>query len=523
MEMIPFSKLTQPAQWSIRWRLTLWQTSVVGLVLTGIGIIAVLMVRSTLLANADRSLTIKAAAVIDQMTGSGRIHGIRTYQSHSPTIEEMVAVAPAAFARATQDVAGTTFYFTLRMRARGAPLAVSANIPPNGYVSATLDDAARSTSGREAHLNFGSASRGSELRILAVPIPQTEAMIEVATPWAPYEGAISQVFYASIALVLVGTLISAISGWFLVDRTLQPIDEIVSEAEKHRGGRLPPEFVASRTLGDDEIGRLAKSLNSMMERVYWAIERQRQFTADASHDLRTPLTIIRVEIQFALARERTAAQYRDVLASLLEEANRLMRLVADLGELARSEAAEEARRFDGTFRIGEICRDVVASREGEAARAGIALLFIDELGVGKSLIAGRSLDMERATANLLDNAIKYNRPGGQVRVFIEAAADSQVEIRVEDTGNGIPQEDVDHIFERFYRGDKARRAGANGSSSGTGLGLAIARAIIDAHGGSVSVESELGRGTTFRVRLPISNGGDLERHGAERDVQTTAA
>lgn len=517
-------KLLSPGAWSIRWRLTLWHTAVVGLVLSIMGAIAVLAVHGVLLANADRALEVRASRAIDILIGGGKVAGRRTYQANPRTTSQMLVSAGRAFNHAMQDAEGDTFYFELRQQSAPVTVYASPNIPPHGYVSRSLYSAAPRISTSQTSFAFAGVSGDTQLRMLSVPLQGADLLLVVATPWTVDADVVGPVAWGAAVLIGLVTVVVALCGWFLIDRTLQPIDEIVDEAEKNRGGRMRPEFVASRTLGDDEIGRLVKSLNAMMERVHWAIERQRQFTADASHDLRTPLTILRGEIQFALARERSPREYRETLESLLEETHRLMRLVVDLGELARSDAAPDARdEASELFSVAELARRIVASRQAEAVRQDVALEIFVAPGASLLLTAGRSLDIERALANIIDNAIKYGRPGGRAAVAVACPAPDAIAVEVQDDGVGISDEDKAHIFERFYRGDKSRQGTPSGAGSGSGLGLAIAHSLVSSHGGRIEVESKPGQGSRFTVFLSAAAPDDASATAGEPSQEIVAS
>lgn len=280
-------------------------------------------------------------------------------------------------------------------------------------------------------------------------------------------------------------------GWWLTNRAIRPVDEISTAATRISAGNLAERINGADV--DNELGRLAGVLNSTFARLDAAFAQQQQFTADASHELRTPLTVIISEAQTALARERSAAEYRETVEACLDAAQQMRRLTESLLELARFDAGRE-----------QIVREPVDL--AEEARLCIKrlqpLAATREIQVHSDLASAQTLGdptrLGQVIANLLSNAIHYNKDRGEVRVATRLERNQAV-ISVSDTGQGIAAEDLPRVFERFYRADKsrARPEGRNG------LGLAIAKAIVDAHGGSIEVSSEPGVGSTFTVRLPV--------------------
>ena len=243
---------------------------------------------------------------------------------------------------------------------------------------------------------------------------------------------------------------------------------------------------------ESELGRLACVLNSTFERLEAAFAQQKQFTADASHELRTPIAVLITEAQTTLARTRDAAEYRETVEICLETAQQMRRLTQALLELARFDAGQEPleRR---QFELGETVRGCVERIRSMVLERGIHV----ELELAQAEVFGDPDRVDQVVTNLLVNAVHYNKDQGQIHVVTRTENHLAV-LTVSDTGSGISAEDLPRLFERFYRCDKARSR-SNGRS---GLGLAICKAIVDAHGGGIEVESRVGEGTTFTVRLP---------------------
>lgn len=279
-------------------------------------------------------------------------------------------------------------------------------------------------------------------------------------------------------------------GWLISARILRPVTAIAATASAisatNLSERINPETV------DRELEQLARVLNATFDRLEAAFERQARFTADASHELRTPLAILRTQAELALSRPRSPEEYRDALGHCLRATNRMTALAEGLLTLARADAGKldlERRPVD----LAQVVAECVGLIRPLAEAKGITLVSDLE----RVEISGDSSRMAQVVTNLLTNAVQYNRPGGEVRVQLRASAGEAV-LAVADTGCGIPEEDRPHIFERFYRVDKARGR----ASGGHGLGLAICHGVVAAHGGTLEFESEVGRGSTFRVRLP---------------------
>lgn len=283
-----------------------------------------------------------------------------------------------------------------------------------------------------------------------------------------------------------------LGGWWLAGRAIRPIETISRTASRIAEGNLQERIDTSGTAS--ELDQLSRVLNQTFERLHAAFERQKQFTADAAHELRTPITIILSETQRILKRERSSEEYREAIQTCAQTADRMRRLVEGLLLLARQESAG-AGILREECDIADILRDVVAHLGPLAAEKNIHLH--SDLQPARCRADAASLGI--VATNLVANAIQHRRSGGNVYVSCEVE-DRHVVFAVHDDGPGIAEEDLPHIFERFYRADKARTAQGSGH---TGLGLAIVQSIVDAHGGTVLAKSSPGKGARFEVALPI--------------------
>ncbi|MEK7865910.1 MAG: ATP-binding protein [Planctomycetota bacterium] len=320
---------------------------------------------------------------------------------------------------------------------------------------------------------------------------QTEQVrVAVAKDIAPMEQSLDSLV-GQLAVVGPAVLVLSLAGGlFLVSRALRPIDRMTTAA-----GEIQATDLSKRldVRGGDEIARLAKTLNDLFRRLEASFERQARFTADASHELRTPLALVAGNVELALKRPRTAEEYKDAIAEIGEAADRMRSVVEGLLTLARADAKSVPLKRE-TVRLSLLALDVARLHRPLAEKAQVEVIVepLDE-----ARVTGDPDRLKELVSNLLTNAIRYNKPGGKVTVRASSSA-GVTQLVVEDTGIGIPAEDLGHVFERFYRVDKARSREIGGS----GLGLAIAKWIVDAHLGTISVSSDSGVGTRLTVCLP---------------------
>lgn len=279
-------------------------------------------------------------------------------------------------------------------------------------------------------------------------------------------------------------------GWRLVNRSLRPISEISTTAAKIATGDLSQRINLAEA--ESELGQLAAVLNSTFARLETAFAQQKQFASDAAHELRTPVTVMLTQTQTALNRERDAESYRQTVEACQRAAQRMRRLIESLLELTRFDAGQEVLkrlRFDLAKAVSDSVEMVQTLADEKQVKV------IAELQ--PQVITGDPERLAQVVTNLLTNAIQYNQPGGEVRVGLEAVGGLAV-LTVADTGPGIAPEDLSRVFKRFYRLDRSRTGAGN-----SGLGLAICKAIVEAHGGTIEVQSEPGQGSVFTVRLPM--------------------
>jgi heavy metal sensor kinase len=326
---------------------------------------------------------------------------------------------------------------------------------------------------------------GRSFRVeMGVPIDQIDQTLVL------FRG--SLLMFAPLLLVAAGC-----GGFWLSRRALSPVDAITRTARNINATNLSERL--ERLTTGDELQRLSDTLNEMLGRIEHAFIRVTQFTADASHELRTPVSLIRTEAEIALRRSRDDGEYREALRHILFEAERTSGLIEDLLSVARADSGRETLRI-AYVNLSDMVRE--AGKQWEELMAMRNVVLTVEIADESVSVPGDQSALRRLLTILLDNARKYTPAPGTVELRLETCGSSAL-IRIQDSGIGIALEDQDKIFERFYRADKAR------GREGVGIGLSIARWIVQQHKGSINVESSPGEGSTFLVELPLT--------GSEKD------
>ncbi len=307
---------------------------------------------------------------------------------------------------------------------------------------------------------------------------------------------------ASIAVVLPFILVAALGvGWVLAAGALRPVSEMIDELEANTDGRSLHRRLPAATREPDEIGRLANTLNAMMARLEVSFAALRRFVADASHELKTPLTVMRAGVERALTDARTAPEALLPLEETLQEVRRMTELVDALLTLARVDEGRLELHREPTD-LQALVAEVLETAQMLGEGAGLTVTLQRPAGpVVADVDAGR---LRQLVMNLVTNAVKYTPAGGAVTLVLSATV-HHAAIAVRDTGIGIAPGDLTHVFERFWRADAARSR--TGERPGIGLGLAIGKWIAEAHGGTLAASSRPGRGSTFTVTIPRVVGG----------------
>lgn len=339
-------------------------------------------------------------------------------------------------------------------------------------------------------------------RMVSVPVPQgvsgKGALLAVQVAGS-LDDVNRTVAMASVLFVILGgALLLALgaAGALITRRAFGAIDDVVLQAHRigdaNLGERLPHPGT------NDEIGRLVDTLNAMLARIEHGMEAQRRFTSDASHELRSPLSRLRTELELALRRPREPAAYVETLHSSLEEVESLTLLVEELLVLARLDAGQERDAVE-TVSLNVLAEEAVRRLEPMARERRLELLLEPAPPVAARVARGAA---SLALANLLDNALKFSPAGTTVRVSLRADVEAnEAVISVSDRGPGIRSDELPHLFERFYRGATAR---SDEKTPGLGLGLALSQAVVHAHGGRIEAANESGGGARFDMRLPLA-------------------
>lgn len=483
---------------SIRARLALWYTAVLGLMLVALAAVAYVVLVRALAARTDATLADVSNAVRTSLLG------------------ERAEVASDSLA-----IAGTLEEFrfrdlTVAVYDPAGRLVPSPHTAPAGSVVAPSE--------RDVLAALHRRPAGWEI----TTVPDSEGgvrvqLTQVTLPGGRYTIALSQSLHgvrelgedaltALLAAIPLALVIAGAGGWFLATRALAPVVLMSDRAARIGAGNARERLPIANP--HDELGHLAAVFNALLERLGGALEQQRRFMADASHELRTPVSIVRAEADVSLARaERPEAEYRDALTVVRVEAGRLTRLVNDLFLLARADAGEYP------IRRAEMYLEEVVLEEGRAVRSLAAArgVVVECAAPAEAPFRGDEELLRRMLRNLLDNAIKYGPPDSVVWLALEREAGGYG-ITVRDEGPGIAPEVRERIFERFFRADRARSRSDSDPAGGAGLGLAIARWVAEAHGGSL-VLVPAATGTEFHVWLPWGreelDGAHVALHAAD--------
>jgi len=335
------------------------------------------------------------------------------------------------------------------------------------------------------------------LRLLSYPIVhdgRLERIIQIAESYEQAEHTLSDLKIVFLMLSPFAFIALTGCGWFLANRALTPIVNITETARKITAEKLDARLPVHEP--QDELANLSNTINSMLARLEDSFNRIKQFSGDASHELRTPLAILKGETEVSLRWAKTEEELKQTLESNLEEINLMGRILEDLLELAKSEAGELHLDFE-EFSLSDLLQDIYihAKTLAEPRQHLIKL----RLQVDSEIhIWGDQIQLYRMFLNIINNSIKYTQPEGTIEITLSVDDETAI-VSVKDSGVGISKEHLANIYDRFYRVDAAR----NRQDGGTGLGLSIVKAIVDAHGGRIDVDSVVEKGTTFTISLPL--------------------
>jgi heavy metal sensor kinase len=303
---------------------------------------------------------------------------------------------------------------------------------------------------------------------------------------------LEELLAASLLALPLTLAVAAFAGYALARRALAPLEQMALRAEQITSERLDERLPTDNV--DGELGQLARAFNSTLARLEQSFEQLRRFTSDASHELRTPLTAMRSVGEVGLQKDGSREEYRDIIGSMLEEGNRLTRLVDSLLTISRADAG--AIQFHpSVFSVLELAREAAALLEVLMEEKSLKLTLT---GDERAAVNGDRLFLRQSLVNIIHNAVKYSPVRGTISVNVRLDGAGRVMIEIADDGPGIPPEHLTNVFDRFYRVDKSRAR----NEGGAGLGLSIANWAVQAHGGEIGLDSTLGAGCTFRICLP---------------------
>ena len=464
---------------SIRARITIWYTSLLTVTLLIVGGAAFGLLSYSLSHETDNALHSVASALIERDLGGS---ATRLSSEIDQAFRRFFGFSPWDQYFQMRDPSGNRDELRSLPSTRQLPLSRQA-----------LANALQGLSSFETVEGLGE----HPVRVLTMPVMESSRVtniIQVGMSLKSIDETRLRFLLIMAGVLPLGLILAASGGWLVANRALKPVGRMTAAAR-----RIDAEDLSQRvheTGTGDELDNLAKTLNQMLNRLDAAFSQIRRFSADASHELQTPLTILKGEIELVLRSARTQEEYRVTLESALEEVDRIARLVEGLLLLARAEV--------GILRMDRKEVDLVQVLEevylrlkplADSHSIGFRLGSIEPL-----CVQGDSERLQSMTINLVDNAIKYTGAGGSVTLELQREG-RWASILVSDTGIGIPIEEQEQIFQAFYRASEVRSQ----VERGTGLGLAIAQSIAVAHGGTISVESSPGQGSTFKALIPIAS------------------
>ena len=467
---------------SIRFRLTAWYAGLLAGALLLFAVSVYIGLKQYLIGTASRNLVEQSRSI-----GTELLTEIRSKRAHWIDEEIEEAYAPEAndqFMRVTRGD-GAVVYISGPPKSAGFDPAA---VPP-------LERNAKVESARKVQLPGGKALF---IKSLWFTTPDgNRYMVENGISYSEIENVLNGLLRLVALYLPFLVSIAGLGGYWLMRRSLRPVDEITSRAEGITSTNLSERLPVIKT--GDELERLSTSLNHMIGRLEDAFQHINRFSADASHELRTPLTILQLELEEIIQHHDIPIAIVDQIGSALEETQRLSRIVENLMAISRLDVGE-VKMEKVLLDLGELAASTAEQMKLLANEKSIHLHCLIDADVR---VLGDRARLKQVVVNLIDNAIKYTPQGGYVTVKVRAT-EGKALLQVIDTGLGMSAEVISHVFERFYRADKARSR----DSGGAGLGLAIVKAICSAHGAEVQVSSQEGKGSTFHIELPLLQGDE---------------
>ena len=455
---------------SIRFRLTIWYLASFGSLLIIFSVYVYSLLANDLQKEFDTSLQRTATSTVNYFTEF--VERKNELGGAQETVKELqVGELRTAILREGKLLASSGPDVLEIMQATGVPARLDAATQP-----------------------FLATDSGGRQRLSVVPFQEggTRYAVVVIEPLQELSmqlGRMRRIFFIGIPAAL---LLAAAGGFLLAKKSLEPVVRISRQAERISAKNLHERLNIINP--EDELGKLAEVINALLSRLESSFRVMREFMADASHELRTPIAIIHGEADVALSLHRDPHKYRESLTIINRQSNRLGRIVNDMLVLARADSGQQPLRLEEIY-LDDLLEECCHSAQTLASAADVRLTLDSEKDIS---FRGDEELLRRMTVNLLDNAIHYTPAGGSVAAKL-VRNEAQVQLTISDTGIGIPQDCISRVFDRFYRIEATNKLPDRGS----GLGLSIVKLAAEAHRGSVDVSSEPGRGSVFTVHLPV--------------------
>ena len=482
---------------SIRFQIVLWYMLILSVTLSIFALVLFNNFKKEINNDLDDLLSSRAASIKESIDTYWQTEHLRTNKDipldrfQKQDNSNFIKIAQRWVEQKNVDPAFISFFVRI-INAQGMLVAATQNMPNEMISHGLLKDTYTGKSRFDKWKVELSPGIFSTLRMLTTPVIERNRLIyvvQVASPLTSTDNAIDNLSFLLFVLLPMTVVLTGFAGAFLAKVALNPVHEMIKTINLIKAENLKLRLTLPRS--KDEIHELAVTFNEMLNRLEDSFTTQRQFMQDISHELKTPLAILKGELEVTLKRIRTSDEYATVLESSLEEVNRIARMVENLLTLARFDTKTITLELEN-IELEDFIEKIVEDIRGLALIKNISI--ITNIPEGAILKADR-VQIRRLLLNLLDNAIKYTPIKGVIEVKISSEKEF-VTIVVNDNGIGIPSEELPHIFDRFYRVEKSRQG------SGYGLGLSISKSIVEAHKGSISSQMSSNNGTSFIVSLP---------------------
>ncbi|MEN6615654.1 MAG: ATP-binding protein [Syntrophorhabdus sp.] len=460
----------------IKWKLTLWYGGILALILVTFSSGVYIYFQNSLQKSIDTKIKSIAEVLASSMTET---HNQSLFGNFERYLENALGKKPKGKFIQIIDASG-------KIGARLNDL--EAEAVPVSFV--TLEKALK---GEIVYETIESAR--PRLRMITMPILEYKkiiSIVQVGSSLEEFEDTMKRLLIIMIVSIITATSGTIVVGYFMAKKTMKPVDQIRRAAVKISSSNLDERIELKGR--KDELGRLAETFNAMISRLKDSFQRINQFSIDVSHELKTPLTILKGETELALRKERTVEEYRRSLASNLEEIDRMSRIIDDLLLLSKAEVKDIRMNLEKVD-LRDLLADVCLNMKLFGENKGVEIIAKDLEDIR---IVGDELKLRRMLTNIVENGIKYGGRGGHVTVS-SFKQNGYAYINIQDDGPGIAADDIKYIFDRFYRADRSRKR-----ESGSGLGLSISKWIAEAHKGTIEVESTPSAGSLFRIKLPMS-------------------